>query len=221
MVAKKCWTNQSSPLFIEDYVHLLNCPYLHRAYPLHRGEMDQLLGFRSDGYTLHKKLFALTHPSVWCHVPPSIPIGTATAEFWGPNSAKPTIRSVGWFWGANHQTCREYCTACASSTTRRVSRQSSTVPATRSTPPCHASSCPKCQPPRLVTRLLRSVSQDSMLVLHHSRSISTSPHDLHLNRRPSSVCSTPQGDRHGCTYIISHSGLSTTPECYLLTITCH
>jgi hypothetical protein len=31
----------------------------HRAYPLHRGEMDQLQGFRSDGHTLHTKLLRL------------------------------------------------------------------------------------------------------------------------------------------------------------------
>ena len=37
MAAKRCWTNQPSPLFIEGYSHFLNYPYLHRAYPLHRG----------------------------------------------------------------------------------------------------------------------------------------------------------------------------------------
>jgi hypothetical protein len=37
MVAKGCWTNQPSPLFIEGYSHFINYPYLHRAYPLHRG----------------------------------------------------------------------------------------------------------------------------------------------------------------------------------------
>jgi hypothetical protein len=38
MVAKGCWTNQPSPLFIEGYSHFLNYPNLHRAYPLHRGQ---------------------------------------------------------------------------------------------------------------------------------------------------------------------------------------
>jgi hypothetical protein len=37
MAAKGCWTNQPSPLFIEGYSHFLKYPYLHRAYPLHRG----------------------------------------------------------------------------------------------------------------------------------------------------------------------------------------
>jgi hypothetical protein len=37
MEAKGYWTNQPSPLFIEGYSHFLNYPYLHRAYPLHRG----------------------------------------------------------------------------------------------------------------------------------------------------------------------------------------
>jgi hypothetical protein len=37
MAAKGYWSNQPSPLFIEGYSHFLNYPYLHRAYPLHRG----------------------------------------------------------------------------------------------------------------------------------------------------------------------------------------
>jgi hypothetical protein len=37
MAAKRYWTNQPSPLFIEGYYHFLNYPYLHRDYPLHRG----------------------------------------------------------------------------------------------------------------------------------------------------------------------------------------
>jgi hypothetical protein len=109
-----------------------------------------------------------------CHVPPPVPSRTASAESWGPNLAKPTIRSVGCFWGPNHQTCREHRSLCTSSTTRRVSRQSLTMSATRSTPPRpRARACPRCQPPRLVTRLLWSVSQDPTLALHRSRSIST------------------------------------------------
>jgi hypothetical protein len=44
-------------------------------------------------------------------------------------------------------------------------------------PPCPRTSvCPRCKPPWLVIRLLRSVSEDPTLVLHHSRSISMSPH---------------------------------------------
>jgi hypothetical protein len=110
--------------------------------------------------------------------------------------------------------------------TRRVSRQSSTTPTTRSTPPCpRASACPRCQPPRLVTRLLRSVSQVPALALHRSRSISTSPHDLHLSHRPPSLCSTPA--HHKPTDMVAHTQSHTlvspltTPECYPLTITHH
>jgi hypothetical protein len=41
MAAKRCWTNQSFPLFIEGYSYFLNYSYLHRAYPLHRGRNGQ------------------------------------------------------------------------------------------------------------------------------------------------------------------------------------
>jgi hypothetical protein len=41
MAAKRCWTNQPSPQFIEGYSHFLNYPYLYRAYPLHRGRNGQ------------------------------------------------------------------------------------------------------------------------------------------------------------------------------------
>jgi hypothetical protein len=132
------------------------------------------------------------HPPRSCHVPPSVPSETTTAVFWGPNSAKPAIRSAGWFWGPNHQTYHEHRTSCTSSTIRHVSRQFSTTLATLSTPPCpRASARPRCQLPRLVTWLLWSVSQDPALALHRSWSISTSLHDLQLSRRPTFLCSTP------------------------------
>jgi hypothetical protein len=38
MPAKRYWTSQPSPLFIEGYYHFLNYSYLHRAYPLHLGQ---------------------------------------------------------------------------------------------------------------------------------------------------------------------------------------
>jgi hypothetical protein len=70
--------------------------------------------------------------------------------------------------------------------------QSSSAPSTRFAPPCpHASVCPKCPPPRLVTRRLWSLSQVLVLVLHRSWSIGSNPHDLRLRRRPPSLCSTP------------------------------
>jgi hypothetical protein len=58
MAAKRCWTN-SYPLFIEGYSHFINYLYLHRAYPLHHGEVYQLLGFRFDDHVLNTKLFCL------------------------------------------------------------------------------------------------------------------------------------------------------------------
>jgi hypothetical protein len=69
---------------------------------------------------------------------------------------------------------------------RHVSRQSSTMPATRSTLP-HPRACvfPRCQPLRLVIRLLRYLDQVPALVLHHSGFISMNPHDLLLCCRPS------------------------------------
>jgi hypothetical protein len=55
----------------------------------------------------------------------------------------------------------------------------------------HASAYPRCQPPRLVTRLLRYLNQVPALVLRRSRSLDTNLHGLHLCRRPPSLCSTP------------------------------
>ena len=71
--------------------------------------------------------------------------------------------------------------------------------------------CPWCQPPWLVTCLLWSISEDITLVYHHSWSINTSLHDLHLYRdhRPCAPHLHTTNDRHGCTYIISHSSHST------------
>lgn len=42
---------------------------------------------------------------------------------------------------------------------------------------------PSCQPPQLVTQLLRVLSQDLTLVLHRFRTIDMDPHDLHLHYR--------------------------------------
>jgi hypothetical protein len=107
-----------------------------------------------------------------------------------------------------HNICREHRISCTSSTTRRVSRQSSTMPATWSTPSRpRASVCPRCQPPWLITLLLWSVSQDPTLTLRRSRQ-----HEpAWPSPQPSTIISvlhicTPQADRYGCTSIISHSG---------------
>jgi hypothetical protein len=105
-----------------------------------------------------------------------------------------------------------------------VTRQSSIKPATRPAPPRHrVSAYPRCQPPWLIIRLLRSVNQDPTFVLHRSRSINTNSHDLHLSHRPSSMYSTPA--HHKRTDVVAHTynshyGQSTDyPECYPLTST--
>jgi hypothetical protein len=108
----------------------------------------------------------------------------------------------------------------------QVSRQSSIAPTTWTAPPhtC-ATACPRCQPPRLVTRLLRSIGQDLTFALHRSRSINKSPHDLQLSRRPPSPCSTPPHHKpiDMVAQAYSHILVSplTTLECNPLTITNH
>ena len=152
--------------------------------------MDQLICFRSDGHVLHTELLCLDTSFA---ITPCVATGSLR------NRRHRVLRPK-----LNHQTCREHRTSCTSSTTRRVSRQSSTTLATRSTPPrpC-ASACPKCQPPQLVTWLLWTVSQYPALALHRSWSISTSSHDLHLIRRPPSLCSTPA--HHKPTDMVAHA----------------
>jgi hypothetical protein len=87
---------------------------------------------------------------------------------------------------------RKYHTVCVSPRPIHVSHQSMTAPTTRPAQPCPlAIACPRCHPPWLVTKLPRSISQDPAFALHRSQSISTSPHDLHISRRPLSSCSTP------------------------------
>jgi hypothetical protein len=131
-----------------------------------------------------------------------IPTRIVAVKFWGSNSTKPTIRSAGWFWGPNHQIITSVVPRTHHPRHRHVSRLSSIAPVIRTAPPCpHASACPRCQP-WLVTRLLWSVSQDPSLVLH-SQFISTGPHDIHLNRWPSSLCSTPA--HHKPTDMVAHT----------------
>jgi hypothetical protein len=83
-----------------------------------------------------------------------------------------------------------------------VSRQSSTASVTQSTlPHPRASVWPNCQPPQLNTRLLRSLSQVPVLILRHSRSISTNLYDLHFCHLPPYICSTPA--HHKPTFMVS------------------
>jgi hypothetical protein len=145
--------------------------------------MDQLLQFSSDGHALHTELLRLYAPSV------ITPCATSTSH-WNchhrvlrRNLVKnPPSIALGGF-EAQPPSRYEYCTAHTSPTSWTRFHQSSTAPATRPTLPCpRASACPRCQPPWLITQLLRSVSQNLAFVLHRSWSISTSTHDLHLTR---------------------------------------
>jgi hypothetical protein len=192
-------------LFIDGYVHFLNYHYLHRVYPLHRVRSGPSPRFsirrphapheialpwrtlRCDATCRHR--FPLEPPPPNFEVqtqqnPPSIALcGFEAQTIKKTTSIAPHLR-----------------TPCPG----HVSRQSSTAPATRfSLPRPRVSACPRCQPPRLVTRLLWSINQDSTLVLHRSRSISASLHDLHLSRRLPSMCFTTA--HHKPTDMVTHS----------------
>jgi hypothetical protein len=132
-----------------------------------------------------RSCFALTHPPWSRYMLPPSSNETATARFWAKPSWKPTVHSVGWFWGSTTKTAVSITPRARPPCPRHVSHQPLAAPTTWPAPPHpRASVCPRCQPPRLVTRLLWSVSQDPTLVLHHSQSMSMIPHDLHLGRRP-------------------------------------
>jgi hypothetical protein len=151
-----------------------------------------------------RSCFALTHPPLWHHVPTPIPSRTVIVEFWGLNSAKPTIHSPRWFLEAQPPNRWEYRTACVSPHPGHLSHHSLTASASQPTPPRRcASVCPRCQPPWWVTRLLWCTNQDPSIILHRSRSINTSLHDLHLNRRPPSLCSTPT--HHKMADMVAHT----------------
>jgi hypothetical protein len=163
--------------------------------------MDQFLGFRSDDHTLHKSCFALAHLSLWCHVSLPIPTGTAAVEFWGPNSVKPAIRSVEWFWGSNHQTVVSIASRARSPRPGHVSHQSSTAPATRLAPPSPCASVSQ------VSATTASHPANSVCQPRHNTCpspLSFHQHELaclHLSRRPPSLCSTPA--HHKSTYMVA------------------
>jgi hypothetical protein len=145
--------------------------------------MNKLLGFRSKGHALHTKLLRLDTPFV---VMPRVTTGSLRnrrTEFWGPNSSKPVIRSAWWFWGPNHHVVSiaprkrpptswtrvppvldraSNVARSATSSREFVSQVSETTAGHPSAP---------VRQPRHNTRL-------SLLP------VSTSPHDLHLSRRP-------------------------------------
>jgi hypothetical protein len=172
--------------------------------------MDQLLGFRSDGHVLHMELLRLDAPSTI--MPRAATDSLWNRQFWGPNLAKPAIRSAGWFWDPNHHTCCEQRTSCTSFTIRRVSRQASTMPATRSTPPCPRTSVSQVSATAVghlaaLIRQSRPNTRPSSLPVHQHEPAWPSPQPS--TTVPVLLTCTPQVGRHGYTSIISHSGQST------------
>jgi hypothetical protein len=157
------------PLLTHGVLHYLsfqNYLYLQRAYPFHQGQ---------NGPT-SKFLIRWSHPSHGVASPRStlhdhstshhmLPLEPPSPSFEDQTQQNSSTIAQGGF--EAQPTKPSYRTTCASSMTRHVSHQSFTMQATRSSPPCpHVSACPSCQPPLLVTRLLRSISQDPALVLH-------------------------------------------------------
>jgi hypothetical protein len=137
--------------------------------------MDQLLEFWSDVHVLHTKLFCLDAPSMM--MPDSI--------------ENPSSIALGVFSRFHHQTPWVSHRVLIPPCTEHMSFQSSTMLATWPAPPCPFTSAhPRCQPPRLVTQWLLSLGQVSALVLHRFLSLGLNLHDLHLRRRPTSLCST-------------------------------
>jgi hypothetical protein len=158
--------------------------------------MDQLLGFRFDGHTLHMKLLRLDAPFTM--------MPRAAPDF------RPPSLALGVFSRINHQTSASSAPHVCPPCSGHMFGQSSIAPTTCSAPlRPRASAFRRCQPPWLVTRRLWSLGQVPTLVLHHSRSIPTNPHDLHLFRRPAHHKPTDMVTQH----IISRLGESMTrPE---------
>jgi hypothetical protein len=151
--------------------------------------------------------FALTHPSQWRHMPPPIPGGTTTTEFWAKPNQKPIVCSARWSFEVQPPNHLEYRTTCAPPHPRHVSCQSSTTPTTwPALPRPHANACPRCQPPHLVTWRLWShglspCTRPSPLSVHRQEPAWPSPlpltivHVLHTY--------TPQADTWMHTHIVT------------------
>lgn len=154
------------------------------------GKMDQLLEFWS--HVVFMKLLRLNATSTMTPCAASNSLQNHVAEFWGPNLAKHVNCHVGWYWGSTTKTpmgsvlhtCPHILGMCPVSPQPR---------------PWHdllyhvlaTISVPKCQPPRVVTRILKSLGQDQSFFLRRSQSIGTNMHDLYLCCQPSSPNSTP------------------------------
>jgi hypothetical protein len=137
----------------------------------------------------------------------------------GPNSANPTICGVGWFWDPNHQIPpRVSYHVCVMHDQTHVlpvlDRAGNTIHSAISLHEC-------------VPRVSAStIGHPTTSVCQPSPSARPSPLTVHCHKpawpssSPSATIpvfhiSTLQGDRHGCTYIISHSvSPLTIPECF-------
>jgi hypothetical protein len=105
-----------------------------------------------------------------------------------PKLSKTDIHGARWFWGSTTETPRvaySIHVPCV-----LVMCPTSPWPRQQHDPLSHASACPNCQPLQLVTRLLQTLDQGHAFVLRHSWPIDTSPHDLHIHHRLSSLCCT-------------------------------
>jgi hypothetical protein len=185
--------------------------------------MDQLLRFWSDGHTLYTKLLRLHAPSVMTSRDAPDSLWNRHRRVLRPKLSKTSSWVV---LRLNHEIAASSAPHACSPLPGHVSHQSSTKSVTRyALPRPRTSSCPRCQPPWLVTRLFRSLGQVLALVLHHSQSIGTNPHDLHLHRWPPYMCSTPahHKPRDMVRQHITHTLVSppTTPKYYPFTTTHH
>jgi hypothetical protein len=85
------------PSIYRGLFSLPKLPLLHRAYPLQRGEMDQLLGFRSDGHILHTKLLRINAPSAITPRAATASLQNRHLRVLRPKLSKTRHRSGVWF----------------------------------------------------------------------------------------------------------------------------
>jgi hypothetical protein len=124
--------------------------------------MDQLLKFLSDSHMVHTKLLRLDAPSVMTPHAAFDSCWKCHRRVLWPNSVENTPSvTLGGFSRINQQTTVSIAPRARPSRPRHVSAPA-TPPA-----PSHprSSACPRCQPPRLVTQRLESLSQVPTLVL--------------------------------------------------------
>jgi hypothetical protein len=162
--------------------------------------------------------FALTHPSLWCHVSPPVPSRTTTTEFWGPNSAKLIIRRVilrpkppNPLWVLHHVRVLHDQTRVSPF----LDHADNTVHFTMSSCECVSQvSATTDSHPAAPDRQPRPKNHPSPLPVHQHKPAWPSPQPSTTNSVLHTY--TPQANRHGCTYIISHFGQSTNYPIVLL-----